>query len=60
MSSRLPPTPQDNLSHKGTGEQSHSTDAKHGMTPSAKDPDKQGQQGNTKVNTTNQGYQQDR
>jgi len=60
MSSRLPPTPEDNLSHKGTGEQTHSADAKRGASPAANDPAKQGQQGNTKINTTHQGYQQDR
>ena len=60
MSSRLPPTPQDNLSHKGTGEENHPADAKRGATKAATDPVKQGQQGNTKVNTTHQGHQQDR
>ncbi|MFB9948568.1 hypothetical protein ACFFP0_06885 [Rhizobium puerariae] len=60
MSSRLPPTPSGNLSHKGTGEQNHSPDAKRGAMQAANDPGKQGQQGNTKINTTHQGYQQDR
>uniref|UniRef100_UPI0031014380 hypothetical protein n=1 Tax=Neorhizobium sp. EC2-8 TaxID=3129230 RepID=UPI0031014380 len=60
MSTRLPPTPSENLSHKGSGEQTHRPDIKSGKLQAANDPDKQGQQGNTKVNTTHQGYQQDR
>ncbi|KAA9383255.1 hypothetical protein [Neorhizobium galegae] len=60
MSSRLPPTPPQNLSHKGSGEQTHAADIKRGKPQAANDPGKQGQQGNTKVNTTHQGYQQDR
>lgn len=63
MGSRLPPTPDDNLSHKGAGEQAHSDlrpDLRHVEAKSVGDPAKQGQQGNTKVNTTHQGYQQDR
>jgi hypothetical protein len=60
MSSRLPPTPSENLSHKGSGEQTHASDIRRGKLQPANDPGKQGQQGNTKVNTTHQGYQQDR
>lgn len=37
---------------------SHSADAKRGAPPATNDLAKQGQQGNTKVNTTHQGYQQ--
>lgn len=59
MSSRLPPTPSENLSHKGSGEDTHA-DMKRGQIHAANDPGKQGQQGNTKINTTHQGYQQDR
>jgi len=59
MSSRLPPTPSENLSHKGAGEEKHS-DVRRVEIRAANDPGKQGQQGNTKINTTNQGYQQDR
>ena len=59
MSSKLPPTPSENLSHKGTGEQTHS-DVKRAHSDATSDPDKRGQQGNSKVNTTHQGYQQDR
>ena len=59
MSSKLPPIPQDNRSPKGIGgsQQVQAEDQIHGQ---AIDPDKKGQQGNTKVNTTHQGYQQDR
>jgi hypothetical protein len=60
MSSKLPPTPPENLSHKGSGEQSHTSDIRPSKLQAANDPGKQGQQGNTKVNTTHQGYQQDR
>jgi len=60
MSTRLPPTPSENLSHKGSGEQAHSSDIQRGKLQPANDPGKQGQQGNTKVNTTHQGHRQDR
>jgi len=61
MSSKLPPVPEENLSPNGPGDQASvsSDDAVHGQT-NAPNPDKQGQQGNSKVNTTHQGYQQDR
>ncbi|KQW27177.1 hypothetical protein ASE36_19715 [Rhizobium sp. Root274] len=60
MNSRLPPVPEDNRSHKGTGETGaeRQTDDRH-FSPE-KDPDKLGQHGNSKLNTTHQGYQQDR
>jgi hypothetical protein len=59
----LPPVPPAGRSNKGPGG--------HGDVPSAeasentaeprrRNLDKQGRQGNIKVNTTNQGYQQDR
>jgi hypothetical protein len=59
MSSRPPPVPPDNRSAKGTGEPGTITaeTKKPDMSP---DPEKKGQQGNTKVNTTHQGHQQDR
>lgn len=61
MNSRLPPVPTDNLSHMGTGEQSHAPlEEGRNADPSQKNFDRQGRQGNIKVNTTNQGYQQDR
>ncbi|MCF6370283.1 hypothetical protein [Rhizobium halophilum] len=61
MNSKLPPIPEENRSHKGPGEPA-SASASEGRTtdPSQKNFDKQGQQGNSKINTTNQGYQQDR
>ncbi|HET7413070.1 MAG TPA: hypothetical protein VFJ18_10450 [Pararhizobium sp.] len=61
MSSKLPPVPPSNRSKKGTGEarQAKPDDAHHG-THGAPNPDKQGQQGNVKSNTTHQGHQQDR
>lgn len=61
MTSKAPPAPPENQSPKGTGERK--TAAKdqtaHGKQ-SGQNPDKQGQQANTKQNTTHQGYQQDR
>lgn len=61
MSTKLPPTPSQNRSPKGPGERKRANpdDTHHGVH-GAPDPDRQGQQGNTKVNTTHQGYQQDR
>lgn len=59
MSSRLPPTPPENLSHKGSGEHDHA-DARRPTMQAANDPGKQGQQGNSRINTTHQGHQQDR
>ncbi len=59
MTSKAPPAPAENTSTKGTGE---TKSAPKGEGHASKDfnPDKQGQPGNSKVNTTNQGYQQDR
>jgi hypothetical protein len=61
MSSRMPPVPQENVSPKGPA------DAKHPDDPGRKaagvqEPvaGKVGQTANTKINTTNQGLQQDR
>jgi hypothetical protein len=59
MNSKLPPTPDANRSDKGSGEASHA-DNEGSLKTAAKNPDKVGQQGNSKVNTTHQGYQQDR
>jgi len=56
--SRKPAVPVQNKSPKGTGDaKPASTD--HEMPPEEA-PDKQGQQANTKQNTTHQGYQQAR
>lgn len=61
MSAKAPPVPPANQSHQGTGDTQGSpapNEASAGNKPG--DPDKQGQQGNSKENTTHQGYQQDR
>lgn len=61
MTSRMPNVPPDNQSRKGTGDPKQ---ASPNQTPRGQqrteNPDQQGQQGNIKQNTTNQGYQQDR
>ena len=61
MSSKLPPVPPENQSHKGPGGTNppRPDDTEHG-THGAPDPDRPAQQGNSKVYTTHQGYQQDR
>lgn len=61
MSQKMPPVPPESRSPKGPGEPSRRAEAS--AEPGAartQDPDKTGQTGNTKVNTTNQGLQQDR
>jgi hypothetical protein len=60
MSSKAPPVPSENLSPKGPGDKQPIETKDISARPSAPNPDKQGQQGNSKVNTTHQGYQQDR
>lgn len=61
MTAKAPPVPPANQSRKGPGstpEAPLATGPKgSGQT---QNPDKVGQAGNSKVNTTNQGYQQDR
>ncbi|QOG19256.1 MULTISPECIES: hypothetical protein [Bradyrhizobium] len=61
MTGKMPPVPPANQSTKGTGDskQAAADQAAHGQQR-AQNPDQQGQQGNIKQNTTNQGYQQDR
>lgn len=61
MASKMPPVPHANQSQKGTGDtkQVSPDQTLHGQQR-AQNPDQQGQQGNIKQNTTNQGYQQDR
>ena len=59
--SKQPPIPPANRSDKRPGEPGHHAD-NHKAKPNER-PDNtasQGQQGNTKINTTHQGYQQDR
>ena len=60
MSNKMPPVPPANRSDKGPGDQP--TVAKDDPKPAAvpNNLEDQDQQGNTKQNTTNQGYQQDR
>jgi hypothetical protein len=60
MSSRLPPVPGENRSPKGTGSSPDQPANLKSAKDPADNPDKMGQQGNSKVNTTHQGYQQDR
>jgi hypothetical protein len=62
MSNKQPSVPPANRSDKGPGSDPRQ-DQKSDLAQQGKAPanaDKQGQQGNTKVNTTNKGYQQDR
>lgn len=59
-SSHLPPVPEENVSPKGPGDTPNVRADSSAGRSAAPDPDKQGQQGNSKVNTTHQGYQQDR
>jgi len=65
--SSMPPIPEDQRSTKGAGaEPSPGEDNEIKRDPGApggahaRNLDQQGQQGNTKQNTTHQGYQQDR
>jgi len=61
MTGKMPPVPPASQSTKGTGDDKQTSPdrAPHGQQR-AQNPDQQGQQGNIKQNTTNQGYQQDR
>ncbi|GGD94019.1 hypothetical protein GCM10011390_10930 [Aureimonas endophytica] len=59
MSAKAPPVPSDNRSPKGPGGEVRA-DLGAAASKGAGNPDKQGQQGNSHVNTTHQGYQQDR
>ena len=61
MTSKLPPVPPQNRSPKGTGDDKQMVrdQAPHGKQR-LQNPEEQGDQGNIKQNTTNQGYQQDR
>jgi hypothetical protein len=61
MTSKLPPIPRGNRSPKGPPATAPYDQAKKGRNRlAAENPDKRGQTANTKQNTTNQGYQQDR
>ena len=59
----LPPVPPAGRSNKGTGEAEPGADSdlsNNAGESRQRNIDQQGRQGNIKVNTTNQGYQQDR
>ena len=58
MSTQPPPVPPANRSDKGPG--SAEAAPKDTSKTAPNDPDKTAQQGNTKINTTNKGHQQDR
>lgn len=60
MESKMPPIPEQNRSMKGTGEAQRASPADPHPLQQTPDPDKKGHQGNSKINTTHQGYQQDR
>ncbi|CAO4156340.1 hypothetical protein LPLAFNJD_LOCUS4669 [Methylorubrum aminovorans] len=60
MSTKPPPVPPANRSDKGPGSAPETASVQGQASSQTKDPDKIGQSGNSKVNTTNQGYQQDR
>ncbi len=62
MTSRLPPVPPEGRRPKGPGDQAEppTSSDKAGAKKVRDNLKEQGQQGNTKQNTTNQGYQQDR
>jgi len=59
MSTKLPPVPKHNRSEKGPGEQKR-VPLKRDLSAQDNKSGKQGQQANTKINTTHQGLQQDR
>jgi hypothetical protein len=62
--SKAPPVPPAGRTTKGPGgsssEGASQADLNAGSGPESRNVDKQGRQGNSKVNTTHQGYQQDR
>jgi hypothetical protein len=60
MTSKPPPVPAENRSPKGTGDPGNPGEGQHQSSDATSDPEKRGQSGNTKVNTTHQGHQQDR
>jgi hypothetical protein len=60
MSSSMPPVPPANRSPKGSGSEPEVPKETGKLEKAPNNADAQGRTGNTKVNTTNQGYQQDR
>lgn len=59
MTAKMPPVPPQNRSPKGPGDLDHTNDQATLSEPPKK-AGKTGQSGNTRVNTKNQGMQQDR
>ena len=60
MTTKLPPVPAENLSPKGPNDAGHASPDDPKLDERKRDVSKQGRQGNTKINTTHQGHQQDR
>ena len=61
MTNRPPPVPPEQQGRSGPQATDDVTgDTVHTKTEQTDNADKRGQSGNSKVNTTNQGYQQDR
>ena len=61
MTKHIPPVPPEGRSDKGSGEPATSATPDDGVSNrGAPNTKEQGQQGNTRQNTTHQGYQQDR
>lgn len=60
MTAKPPPVPAANQSDKGPGSATAAPLSQGRGSGQTQNPDKVGQGGNSKVNTTNQGYQQDR
>lgn len=61
MTKHIPPVPPAGRSDKGPGGSPDAPVDTGGPNRAVPDnPDRQGQQGNSKINTTHQGYQQDR
>lgn len=58
--SRLPPVPSENRSHAGPEQHAKASAADPHRPHDEVNPDKRGHQANSKINTTHQGYQQDR
>ncbi|WP_342152002.1 hypothetical protein [Methylorubrum sp. SB2] len=60
MTAKPPPVPPANQSDKGPGSATAAPVTQGQGSGQAQNPDKVGQSGNAKVNTTHQGHQQDR
>jgi len=61
MTAKVPPVPPENRSDKGPGEDAHMDQQQSSkIRPGVPDPDKQGQQANTRVNLTPHLSTQDR